>query len=372
MSTSLRSSFRSFFRRIHPDLLPAVAEAKQTNTTALQELNHLLDRLASPEIDENPSVGQTLPLFVLKTNGRLRPTHLVLPPIPPSADFLEKRQIASALVHKISALLVDPGVGRSPPLAGRVAPLLANSQSTWKFLVESEISREQTNQLLYQPPPTKEEIHRKFLRLKLSHKLTLKYNKIKNKLTRKIKFTQLNFVIDKIINSTLNRPNTHEALSSARVANGALPPSMPSPSIANIDNTKQYINKINNKTQDTTSARTCNEQNINKIARLGYNPNYVFFSPSLEAAQVRLGLASLAGEGLREEADIWLLENIFQALRNSQPPVPVILSEKFDASSKFGFMEIPVNFRLEELARFVDDHVDDVRQVRKIALDKIR
>ena len=337
MSTT-RAALRGFFRRIHPDLLPHTSpEARKANTAALQELNALIDNLDSEETSKNPSVGQNLQMFILRPNGRLRPAQVELPPIPPEADFLEKCGIAASLQRKIESLLAlidTPVVGCHAPLTPKVAPLLEGSQDKWRQLLESEISREQTRQLLYEPPLSKVETYRQYLREKLTFRLRKKYEKIKNKIVRKIKLQRLNETIDQVVNK--KAPNRQ-------------PPTI----YSDEEDLAEGIN-----------------QSFASLASKGYNPNFVFFARHLTQTQVTRGLRHLAGEGLKAEADIWLLENIFQALRDSQPPVPVILGVKFDASSEFGFMEIPVDFNLGELASFVDDHLDEVRERRKLALQR--
>jgi hypothetical protein len=256
--SALRQRLRGFIRRIHPDVI-SVVEARSVNTVAMQHLNAYIDVLDSDTIWPSPFVGQTLSVFVLRTNGRLRPASLAVGPIPPGADFIEKRRLGEILVSETRRVeeLVDSAT-ISPPLVSAVRPLLNAPQEKWRRLWESETRRERHLQLL----------------------------------------SEISF--------------------DAPVS----------------------------------------------LLRRGFNPNFVFFSRKLNPTE---GLNRLAGLGM-QEPEVWLLENIFRLLRESDPPVPVVLSDKYDANSPFGFLEIPADFVLREFAEFVEDHVDEVRTRRKKAL----
>jgi hypothetical protein len=337
----MRPLFHQFIRRIHPDLLPAIPEAKSANTFALQHLNHFLDHLESSDPIPNPLTAQTLPLFLLKSNGRLKPSSLTLPPIPPSADFLEKREIAFGLSAEITRLLIDiPAVNRRAPLAPEVESLLPRGPEGWTKLFDKEIQNQHTKQLLYTPPLSKAEAYKKYLQVKTRTRLERKYSRIQNKISRKLKLKKLDSIVEHVVRK--------------RLANGEQ-------NCADTDSSAVSCKDL----QDT-------KENIFKLASLGYNPHFVFFARDLTPAEVRKGLASLAGEGLTTDADKWLLENIFRALRESEPPVPVVLGRTFSANSDFGFLEIPTKCGISELAEFVDEWVDEVREIRKKVLEEAR
>lgn len=328
---SLRPLFHQFIRRIHPDLLPGVPEAKSANTLALQHLNHFLDHLESSETSPNPLTGQSLPLFLLKANGRLRPSSLRLPAVPPSADFLEKREIALGLSAELGHLLQEvPAVNRGAVLGPEVEPLLDRGPEGWKSLFDQEMRIEQTKQLLYSPA-TKQEAYKQYLTIKIKARLERKYKNIKNKISRNLKLKKLDSIVDYLVKKRLH----------------------------NTCDTRCSIPHVE-------------ETHVVKIASLGYNPHFVFFARDLTPVEVRQGLVCLAGEGLTSQPDKWLLENIFRALRCSDPPVPVVLGRKFSANSEFGFLEIPYEFQVSALADFVDEWLDEVRDTRSKILHKIR
>ncbi len=145
MSQTLRQQLRPFFLRIHPDVLPT--ETRALNTVALQELNGFLDILASPS--SFPCVGRTISLFVLRSNGRVRPCTLSLPPLSPDADFLDKEQIGQRLSALISSLLlaVDSSICAVPVLLPKVRANL-DTPSQLRYLWKKETRRTREEQLL--------------------------------------------------------------------------------------------------------------------------------------------------------------------------------------------------------------------------------
>ena len=325
----IRRLLRPFIARIHPDAI-VVPAAIPINTLALQELNAYVDKLEAESDSAAPVIGKSYRLFVRRSNGRLRPWTLDLPGIPPEADFLERREIGASLVRQVAALLEAVDASIQHPLAAKVAPLLSQPREDWKTLVRREDQREQTHRLLYETEtlPDKRESYRKFLQVKL----TLKYSKIKHTLTRKIKTQQVPKIVEEILSKRLDRDRS--PLETAEAVT------------------------------DTSKAH---KQQC-RLAKHGYNPNFVFFARGLSASDRASGLANLAGETLTEEADVWLLENIFRVLREVEPSIPLVIGSKYGKSSEFGFLEIPWNFRLAQLAGFVDENIDQTRAQRQAAL----
>jgi len=108
-----------------------------------------------------------------------------------------------------------------------------------------------------------------------------------------------------------------------------------------------------------------------KLILSGYHPDLVFFRPHLSDDQRNIGLAHVCGENLETESQVWLLENVWDAMRKtSTPSVPLVLSDKWDASLDGGYIEVPFDFNLNDLVDFLEDNLEPVRIARKNLLGK--
>lgn len=66
---------------------------------------------------------------------------------------------------------------------------------------------------------------------------------------------------------------------------------------------------------------------------------------------------------LASEAEFWLLENLWKAMRGTPPPVPVVLAKEdsYLAHVDMGFVQIPWNFTVTGLCDVLEEHLEDVR-----------
>jgi hypothetical protein len=107
-----------------------------------------------------------------------------------------------------------------------------------------------------------------------------------------------------------------------------------------------------------------------RLVRTGFHPDLVFFDPSLSEDERREGIENVCGLSLEKEEDVWLLENLWKAVRSYRPPpVPIVLSHGWKTSMDGGFIEIPCNFSPDELANFLEDNLESVRERRKELID---
>jgi hypothetical protein len=105
-----------------------------------------------------------------------------------------------------------------------------------------------------------------------------------------------------------------------------------------------------------------------RLVETGFHPDLVFFNPSLSETEREVGIEHICGFGLEKEEDIWLLENLWRAVRWFRPPpVPIVLSHSWKADE--GYLEIPFDFTLPQLTDFLEDNLETVRNRRKELLD---
>ncbi|KAF8821671.1 hypothetical protein IE077_004300 [Cardiosporidium cionae] len=103
------------------------------------------------------------------------------------------------------------------------------------------------------------------------------------------------------------------------------------------------------------------------ITESGYHPDLLFMDKSLSEEQRKEASKRIHGEHLKNESDVWLIENVWKILRESSPPIPVIIitEDAFEVSPENGFIRIPYNFDLWKFVDFLELHLDDAQQRRQ-------
>eukprot|EP00920_Eleutheroschizon_duboscqi_P041703 GHVT01100213.1.p1 GENE.GHVT01100213.1~~GHVT01100213.1.p1 ORF type:complete len:561 (-),score=9.52 GHVT01100213.1:152-1834(-) len=113
-----------------------------------------------------------------------------------------------------------------------------------------------------------------------------------------------------------------------------------------------------------------------------FHPFLVFLDRTLSIEQRQEARKTVLGKNLQNEAEMWLLHNLFRALmskghehsihttgttnrpRSMGLPVPLVIATVYDASSPLGFIKVPYNFNVWQLADFLEEHLERVRECR--------
>ncbi|KAF4692846.1 hypothetical protein FOZ60_012540 [Perkinsus olseni] len=328
----MKRLLRPFYLTVHPDITSTnmPSEAASVNAKALQEVNAYVEALASTP--SHPVVARTVTFFkprgkeaaarsVAKNGRRVRPVmqcSFELSSIPPGADFSTREGLAARLVRDIEAALVAeaPSMFSSKPHKGTQVESLMKSGSIptskagdpWKKLWDDETQERMFKMSLYDAE-TEEERRSRVYKEEL-------FNRYLYRVARKAVKTK-------------NEKRKMERLMDAeRVAMDMI-------------------------------------QRKSRVVEGGYHPDLVFYSPQLDdQAKRREGISRICGLGLEDDGDMWLLENVWRAVRAPPTPLPLVIGTKFEALHDKGYFEIPYNFELKDLVDFLEEHMDALKESR--------
>lgn len=338
--SAIRRTIRQFYRLVHPDLMSgSPLEAVNCNSRSLQELNAYIDRLESSESLKAPFVARRIQFFkplmsssgkVL--NGTLRPCNIVLLSITPSADMLEREDLSVQLIHQIElAMQGERMFSNKSPAQVEIEPIISPSSSSSSSRAElqkiwdAEALRENIKDSIFGSIDERMSQYKDYQSIRIYNKLFKKYSKIKNTERRERRMSN----IDAEVEEALKEKNIGSALDALDY------------------NEPEHDTKV-------------------RIIETGFHPDLVFFDSSLTEEQRETGIARICGVNLSEESDLWLLENIWKAVRLEHPPaVPVVLSHGFGANLEGGCLEIPFDFSLPSLVEFLEENLEPVRKARK-------
>lgn len=331
--TSIRRLIRGFYKLVHPDLLVGSAqEAIECNARSLQEMNAYIDRLESTESVPAPFVARILQFFKPPINrngeilhGSLRICQVNLSSIPPSADILDKEEISVRLIRDIEKLLeYQPMFSSKLEEQELIEPILARPSKS--ETVRSELDKIWEREALVQE--MKSSIfgsiddhlsqRREYSSIIIYNKLVRKYSKIKNKKKREGKLENLEAEVK-----------------------------------LKLDENPQWSSLDFLDTRDNA-----NDREKIKVIEAGFHPDLVFFEPSLTDFEREEGISRVCGVNLSADSDLWLLENIWKAVRlDKQPAVPIVLGREFVSEDSSGYIRIPYNFILADLVDFLEMHL---------------
>ncbi len=341
---SLRNRMKEFYRMVHPDLGHGFpSEAVSKNTASLMELNSYVDRLTSTTGKDSPFVARNIQFFtpVMRKDGSTvpsstRPFWVELKSIPPDADLIERSELSEILLEQLKeATAYIPMIPYQNREHRQIDNILSSSSRSKSQSVRAKLTklwyeeheRNQIDKSIYETDSTAaDEISLGEYRTMLAHnKLVKNFSRIRNPSKRKEKLQSIE----------------------SRVA------------------------------EDLTDVAVCNdrmdtEANVQKtrLIQSGFHPDLVFFRPHLAPDNRIFGVRNVCGEFLSSDQDVWLLENIWDAMRTGRKPsVPLVLSDTWRASLDGGYIEVPFDFKLADLVDFLEDHLESVRQARKNLLD---
>ncbi|CAK0842274.1 unnamed protein product, partial [Prorocentrum cordatum] len=99
-----------------------------------------------------------------------------------------------------------------------------------------------------------------------------------------------------------------------------------------------------------------------RVLQSGFHPDLVFVAPGVGGDRRREAIRRVCGMNLESDADFWLLENLWKAMRGDPPPVPLVVGDAgYRAHAAAGFLEVPWDFTVPGLCDLLEEHLDDVR-----------
>lgn len=334
---------RDFLLLVHPDMggsLPA--EVIGMNSSSLMELNAYVDRLESTSLGDAPFVARNLQFFtpvITRNNdtvpGSIRPFDVLLESVPPGADLLVKRDLFDRLLSRLKeASKFVPTIHHGSRETRDIQSILSkhspnqhsiNSQLSALWRIENE--RDQITKSLYDSPKRDRFDSIAFR----EYKAMLLHNKMVRRhlrLSAKSKRHRILGSVEEFVYNSLPEYSIEES--------------------PEIDHSRDKL----------------------KLISSGYHPDLVFFRPHLTSEQKLIGIRNVCGDFLSKNEDVWLLENVWEAMRRSKKPsVPIVLSDKWCASHEGGYIEAPFDFDLSKLVDFLEDHLEPVRESRKRLID---
>ncbi|KEP66620.1 UNVERIFIED_CONTAM: hypothetical protein HHA_268400 [Hammondia hammondi] len=368
---SLRRELRFFLLCVHPDrTVDFPEEARRVNAAALSELNAYIDRLehlltsmplassplpSSPLSD--PFLAKKLTFFVpYRTvtgrvlDGRVRPVSIQLHSIGlhPSRSEIENitENLCCSLVEAVEAPGGQFNNFQKNPFFAAAGPHEKTEDATPERLLTSKragldrlqaLWDAQTDEVmfkaaLYQPDEKLTRrthlMNREFRRQEAA--LTRRALRIKNRRVRKRRLAEV----------------ASKAEEKVREKFGPDPPEPP-PELA------EHLRRV-------------------AVAEAGSHPDFVFFAPSLSSAQKEEAVGRLCGRHLEKESHRWLLQNLLKELRRPPTPIPLIIGTEFNACVERGLFLIPFDFDVWQLADFLEEHLDAVREGRGKLLEKLK
>eukprot|EP00921_Rhytidocystis_pertsovi_P014334 GHVQ01023268.1.p1 GENE.GHVQ01023268.1~~GHVQ01023268.1.p1 ORF type:complete len:332 (+),score=39.10 GHVQ01023268.1:335-1330(+) len=321
--------------------------SRKVNHSSLGEFNAYIDCLDSTRTSDGkaqavPFSGRSLCFFKqYKTSlgriipGRVQVFTVTLPSIRLDATYIEKEFIATRLIRDLQVAVELNTVAfqtrpTPPPLFSIGNVTKDNMEKLWDQNIHEAIEKS----AVYQPHT---KYQRRIAQLRKSYKkvenrLLAKALKTRDKRTRRRRLQRLEDEATKILHQKF----------------GPEPEKPPN----DVEEQKAKV----------------------RIIEGGYHPDLVFVHPSLSKEQKTEAMKHVCGANLKQQSDIWLLENIWKAMRKSETPVPIILSpeQNYCATDKTGFIVVPFNFDVWLLADFLEEKLEDVRIERHKMLQSLR
>eukprot|EP00403_Amphidinium_massartii_P024851 CAMPEP_0178387294 /NCGR_PEP_ID=MMETSP0689_2-20121128/9000_1 /TAXON_ID=160604 /ORGANISM="Amphidinium massartii, Strain CS-259" /LENGTH=434 /DNA_ID=CAMNT_0020007655 /DNA_START=152 /DNA_END=1452 /DNA_ORIENTATION=+ len=338
----VRRLMSDFIKQVHPDLTPQFPEtARQVNQSSLGELNALIDKLEASRdlsLEDGPEAGREIPFFrsyVTRAGrelpGRVLQLRLPLPALQVGASE-DDREFAAVRLIRDAELVIERTAGgfsdqpQVPPLftqpgAGRCA-----FDKLWWQQTREEMLR------LSMEGPSEEELRRqalvKVFAEKYEYRLLRRYTRIKNTRRRRLKLAKVESKV--------------ESLLEQRFGSEALKP------IPEEESEEEVLAEASK-----AAAR---------LARMGFHPDLVFLVQGLDETKRREAVRRVCGMNLEKESDVWLLENLWKAMRESPPAVPLVVAHAdYRAHVDKGFVQVPYDFTVAGLCDLLEEWLDDVR-----------
>ncbi|KAF4756016.1 hypothetical protein FOZ62_032199 [Perkinsus olseni] len=277
--------------------------------------------------------------------------------IPPGADFSTREGLAARLVRDIEAALVAeaPSMFSSKPHKGTQVESLMKSGSIptsktgdpWKKLWDDETQERMFKMSLYDAETEEERrsrVYKEELFNRSLYRVARKAVKTKNEKRKMERLMDAERVAMEMVDEKLRKQAPQEAGYQAAQNSDDEDPETPT----------EFI------------------QRKARVVEGGYHPDLVFYSPQLDdQAKRREGISRICGLGLEDDGDMWLLENVWRAVRAPPTPLPLVIGTKFEALHDKGYFEIPYNFELKDLVGFLEEHMDALKESRAKLIEEL-
>eukprot|EP00922_Rhytidocystis_sp_ex-Travisia-forbesii_P004465 GHVS01006527.1.p1 GENE.GHVS01006527.1~~GHVS01006527.1.p1 ORF type:complete len:469 (-),score=77.31 GHVS01006527.1:192-1598(-) len=342
---SIRRALRFFFKAVHPDLTTSFPVlSREINQQSLSRLNAYIDHLEASstadlqQLTGPPFAGSHLNFFKpyftklgRLIEGRVQPFEVVLGSVRAGATFIEKEVAAARLIRDLQLAMDKRGEGFS------TQPQLLFKPKSWSKdnmarMWEDNIYEAMSKAALYQPPA---HYQRRVAQMRASFK---KHRDV---------------FMDKAL-KTKNRGKRRRRLACVDTEAAKKVENLfgPEPAVPPAD-VSDHLARI-------------------RVIESGYHPDLVHAHPSLTVQQRKEGMRRVCGANLKQ-SDIWLLENLWKAMRQQEVAVPIVLADqpKCSVASHSGFIMVPYNFDVWELADFLEEHLESARELREKMLNSV-
>ncbi|CAJ1436950.1 unnamed protein product [Effrenium voratum] len=329
----VRRLLGGFIRAVHPDLTEAFpSEARRVNQSSLSELNAFVDLLEGEgprKFEEGPEVSCELPFFrALRTRlgrevpNRVVPLQLVLPSLPAAAEE-EHKELAAAQLLRGAELALEEGLFSERPEVPSLFSQPGASRAAFDKLWWQQTQEELVREAIHGPDDEKVKLHmaKRVFACKYAHQLMRRFLRIKNTKKRKLRIAQL----DELVQS--------------KVAEKFQGTERAAPTKHGLDEREDPV----------------------RVLQGGFHPDLVFLKPGLAENQRREAIRRVCGMNLASDADFWLLENLWKAMRSVPPPVPIVIAESEYRAHGSGFIQLPFDFTVPRLCDFLEEHLDAAR-----------
>ncbi|CAJ1356768.1 unnamed protein product [Effrenium voratum] len=283
----------------------------------------------SPQLAERLQVSCELPFFrALRTRlgrevpNRVVPLQLVLPSLPAAAEE-EHKELAAAQLLRGAELALEEGLFSERPEVPSLFSQPGASRAAFDKLWWQQTQEELVREAIHGPDDEKVKLHmaKRVFACKYAHQLMRRFLRIKNTKKRKLRIAQL----DELVQS--------------KVAEKFQGTERAAPTKHGLDEREDPV----------------------RVLQGGFHPDLVFLKPGLAENQRREAIRRVCGMNLASDADFWLLENLWKAMRSVPPPVPIVIAESEYRAHGSGFIQLPFDFTVPRLCDFLEEHLDAAR-----------
>lgn len=343
--SGVRRMLGEFIRSVHPDLTPEFPpEARRINQSSLSQLNAFVDKLefnGTAPLEAGPEPGRELAFFRVRTthigrpiSGRVIPLNLNLPALSVVASEMDREYVAARLIRDAELAIAAPSSAfTNKPQVPPIFTQKGSQNSAFKKLWGQQTQEAMVQEALYGPDNAEVRRHAavKVYAQKVELQLLRKYQKINHNRRRKKKLASVDAKVQAKLDARFDEK-----------------PDLPEEMLLKHESEEQQRQE---------------RKDATRVLRAGFHPNLVFVAPDVVGDQKREAVRRMCGMNLDSDADFWLLENLWKAMRETPPQVPIVIATSgCKAHVETGFIQLPWNFTIAELCDVLEESLDDVRE----------
>ncbi|CAJ1356767.1 unnamed protein product [Effrenium voratum] len=240
-----------------------------------------------------------------------------------SALFAVLHRLAAAQLLRGAELALEEGLFSERPEVPSLFSQPGASRAAFDKLWWQQTQEELVREAIHGPDDEKVKLHmaKRVFACKYAHQLMRRFLRIKNTKKRKLRIAQL----DELVQS--------------KVAEKFQGTERAAPTKHGLDEREDPV----------------------RVLQGGFHPDLVFLKPGLAENQRREAIRRVCGMNLASDADFWLLENLWKAMRSVPPPVPIVIAESEYRAHGSGFIQLPFDFTVPRLCDFLEEHLDAAR-----------